>query len=217
MRRGLLLEELVEPELGQVEQAVHRRPVERLALGRPLDLDVRPGIGADDVEVDLRPGVLRVVEVEKGDPVDDPDADRGDPADDRPLHAVGDEGRGEGDVAAGDRGRPRPAVGLEDVAVDGDRPLAEPGQVDDPAERAADEPLDLVGPAADPALGRLALAALGGRPREHRVLGGDPAGALAPEMGRDAVLDRGRAQDLRVADPDPARALGPLLDPEGQA
>ena len=138
-------------------------------------------------------------------------------ADEVPLHAVGDERRGEGDVAAGDRRRPRPAVGLEDVAVDRDRPLAEPGQVDHAAQRAPDEPLDLVGPAADPALDRLALGPLGGRPRQHRVLGGDPAGALAAQVRRDAVVDRRRAQDLGVADPDPARALGPLLDAEREA
>src|SRR5207342_2068846 len=120
----------------------------------------------------------------------------------------------EGDVATGDRRRPGPAVGLDHVAVDRDRPLAELAEIDDAPERPADEPLDLVGPAADPALGRLALAPLGRRPREHRVLGGDPAGPLAPEVRRDAVLDRRRAQDVGVADPDPARALGPLEDAE---
>ena len=113
--------------------------------------------------------------------------------------------------------RARPAVGLEHVAVDGDRPLAEPGQVDDAAQRAPDEPLDLVRPPADPALRGLAVGALGGGPRQHRVLGGDPAGALAAEMRRDAVDDRRRAQDLGVADLDAARALGPLLDAEREA
>ena len=61
---------------------------------------------------------------------------------------------------------------------------------------------------------RLALGPLGRGPRQHRVLGGDPAGALAAEVRRDAVLDRRRAQDLGVAEPDEARALGPLLDAE---
>ena len=43
---------------------VAARPVERPALGRALELDVRAGVGADDVEVDLGARVLAVVEVE---------------------------------------------------------------------------------------------------------------------------------------------------------
>ena len=53
------------PAFGQVEQGVDRRPIERLALGGALQLDVRAGVGADDVEVDLGVGVLGVVEVEQ--------------------------------------------------------------------------------------------------------------------------------------------------------
>src|SRR6185369_16146090 len=45
----------------------------------------------------------------------------------------------------------------------------------------------------------------------------DPAGALAAEMGRDAVGDRRRAQDAGVAEVDDARALGPFLDAELEA
>ena len=37
---------------------------------------------------------------------------------------------------------------------------------------------------------------------------------LPAQVGRHAVLDRGRAEHLRVADADPAGALGPLLDAE---
>ena len=134
-----------------------------------------------------------------------------------PLHPVGDEGRAERHVAARDRRRARAAVRLEDVAVDGDRPLAEPAEVHDATQRAPDEPLDLVGPAADPALGRLAVRALGGGPRQHRVLGRHPARALAAQVRRHAVGDRRGAQDLRVAEPDEARPLGPLLDAELEA
>ena len=49
----------------------------------------------------------------------------------------------ERDVAAGDRRAARAAVGLEHVAVDVDRALAERLEVDDAAQRAADQPLDL--------------------------------------------------------------------------
>ena len=173
-----------------------------------------PAVGADDVEVDLGRGVLGVVEVEVVEPVDDADRHGRDLAHEQALHAERDERRAQRDVAAGDRRRAGPAVGLEDVAVDGDRPLAEPRQVDDAAQRPTDEALDLVRPAADPALRRFAVGALGGRPRQHRVLGRHPAGALAAQVRRDAVGDGRRAQDLGVAEPDEARALGPLLDAE---
>ena len=116
----------------------------------------------------------------------------------------------ERDVAAGDRRGARAAVGLEHVAVDGDRALAEPREVDDAAQRAADQALDLVRPAADAALGRFAVGALGGGARQHRVLGGDPARALAAEMRRDAVGDRRRAQDLGVAHPDAGTSPRPI-------
>jgi hypothetical protein len=53
----------------------------------------------------------------------------------------------------GDRRRAGAAVGLDDVAVELDHLLAEGVEVDDGAQAAADEPLDLVGAAADaPAL-----------------------------------------------------------------
>ena len=73
---GLGGEQALEAGRREVHQALHRRPVERLALGRPLDLDERPGIRADDVEVDVGAGVLAVVEVEERLAVDEPDADR---------------------------------------------------------------------------------------------------------------------------------------------
>ena len=46
--------------------------------------------------------------------------------------------------------------------------------------------------------------------RQHAVLGGDPAAALAAHPARHAVLDRGRADDARVADADEDRSLGEL-------
>ena len=55
-------------------------------------------------------------------------------------------------IRAGDRSGARAAVGLQHVAVDRDRVLAERGQIDGSAQRAADQPRDLVGAPADPAL-----------------------------------------------------------------
>ena len=126
------------------------------------------------------------------------------------AHAEPVQRPGERDVASGDAGSPRPAVGLDDVAVDGDRALAEPAHVDHAAQAATDEALDLVGPSADRAACRLALAALRAGTRQHRVLGGHPAAALAAQPARNAVLDRGGAQHAGVADPNQDRSLGEL-------
>jgi len=81
---------------------------------------------------------------------------------------------------AGDCGGPRPAVGLDDVAVDRDRRLAERPEVGHRAQAAPDEPLDLVGASARAAGADLAALALVRGGRQHRVLGRHPTLALAP-------------------------------------
>src|SRR4029077_17699062 len=98
------------------------------------------------------------------------------------------------------------------LAVHGHAPRAERLEVDRRAERASDEPLDLERAAARTAGDALALAALRRAPREHRVLGGDPAGALAIEEARDAVGQRREAEHDRVAERDARRALRELRD-----
>ena len=110
------------------------------------------------------------------------------------------------DVRARDRRAARPAVGLEDVAVEPERPLPERLHVGDGAEGAADQALDLDRPPLLLAGARLALRALPGRGREHRVLGRQPAAPVADEPARDAVLERRRAEHPRLAERDQRRA-----------
>src|SRR5206468_995765 len=87
-------------------------------------------------------------------------------------------------------------------------PLAELGQRDHRAKRAADQALDLLRPARLLALGGLAVAARVGGPWQHAIFGGDPALALAAKEGRDLVLDACGAQHAGVAEADEARAFG---------
>ena len=90
----------------------------------------------------------------------------------------------ERDVAAGDRRRARAAVGLQHVAIDRDRALAERLQIDHRAQRAADEPLNLQRAPALLAGRRFTPAARVRRARQHAVLGRDPAAAgVAQERG----------------------------------
>ena len=106
------------------------------------------------------------------------------------------------DVAAADRRGARAAVGLEHVAVDGDLHLAQHVEVGDRAQRAADQALDLLRATRRPALLGLALDAVLGGARQHRVLGGDPAPALAAQPRRHTRLDRRGAEHVRAAELD---------------
>src|SRR5947207_15593929 len=92
------------------------------------------------------------------------------------------------DPAAGNRRRARAPVGLEHVAVDDDLTLTELGQIDHGAERAADQPLDLLRSARLLALCCLAIAPGMGGAGEHSIFGGDPALALTPQEGRDLLF-----------------------------
>ena len=85
-----------------------------------------------------------------------PDRDRRHRVHERPAEAHAVERAPRRDVDAGDRGAARAAVGLEDVAVEPQRALAERLEVDHGAQRPADQPLDLDGPALLLARARLA-------------------------------------------------------------
>ena len=120
------------------------------------------------------------------------------------------EGQGQGDAGGVDRGDPRPAVGLDDVAVEDDLPLADGLQVRDGPERPPDEALDLLAPA-----GGIALGPFPGGPflrgaGEHGVFGRDPARARVAEERRDFFLDRRRGDDPGLAHLDEGRAVGEI-------
>ena len=109
---------------------------------------------------------------------------------------------------AGNGGGAGAAVGLDDVAIERDLALAERFEIDDGAQRAADQPLDFLGAARLLAAGRLAPPAGVGGARQHAIFGGDPAAALAAQPAGQVGLDRGGAQHPRVAEADQAAPLG---------
>jgi hypothetical protein len=128
--RALLLDELRDAVIRQIEQRHQRLAAERLGLRRSLHLDVPPAAGFHDVHVDVGAAVVLVGQIEQRFAADNPDAGRGDVVVQwnrlqdvaRPQLLQRQRQRDEG---AGDGRRPRAAVGLNDVAVDPDRPLAE--------------------------------------------------------------------------------------------
>src|SRR5439155_6549543 len=101
-------------------------------------------------------------------------------------------------------------------AVEDDGALAEPGEIGDRAQRAPDQPLNLLSPAA--ALGGTGRTLAGGA-RQHAVLRRHPAPPLAAQPSGGAILDRGGAEHAGPAGGDQGRALGmgnrAALDPEG--
>ena len=101
--------------------------------------------------------------------------------------------------APGNRRRARAAVGLNDVAIDPDRALAEPLELHHRAERSADEPLNFLRAAADLALRRFARRPRRGRARQHAVFGRHPALARVAQKWRNAILDRRGADHFRAA------------------
>src|SRR4030095_10936284 len=103
------------------------------------------------------------------------------------------------DPGPGDGRAARPPVGLENVAVEPERALAEGLEVADRAQGAADETLDLDGPPVGPAAGHGALIPLSCRRREHRVLGSHPAASASVQPARNPLLDRCGAEDECLA------------------
>src|SRR5437588_2049856 len=198
IERALLgLSDLSDPGLGEIEQLVEGAPPEGRLLGGRLHLDELAAPGHDDVHVHLGRRVLGVVEVEHRRARDDPDRrGRNGPGERAPQPEAVERPVG-GDVGPRDRGAPRAAVGLEDVAVDPQRPLAELLEVRHGTKRPADQALDLDGAPALLAARGLALGPVAGRGGQERVLRGQPAPALAVEPARHAVLDRRRAEHLR--------------------
>src|SRR5690606_23922044 len=125
-------------------------------------------------------------------------------------HAATDElrdGIGQGNVAASDRGRTRPAIRLQHIAVECDRALAERFQVDDGAQRTADQALNLEGTPALLAGCSFAAAARMRRARQHSVFRRDPtASGIAQELRNELFHGRG-TQHTCVAELDQDRAL----------
>ena len=149
---GLLgLDDLLDARVGQAEEGGEVLPRKGLSFRSRLDLYELAAVGLDDVHVERGLGIFGVVEVQELPPADDPDADAGDEVPERhlvdlPFIQEFLQRHGQGHAAGGDRGHPGSAVGLDDVAVDDDRPLAQDLQVGHGAERPPDQPLDLLGP-----------------------------------------------------------------------
>ena len=117
------------------------------ALACALQLDERAGLVHDEIHVRLRGAVLGIAQIQTGRIRHQPGADGGKlmhdggfldfPRAQQLIHRAAQRHK-----AARDGGRARAAVGLEHIAVDGDRSFAQIPPVDCLPQRAADEPAD---------------------------------------------------------------------------
>ena len=173
-------------------------------FGAALNFDQLTLAGHHQVQVDLGPAVLGVVEVAQDFAVDDSQGHARDlvqerPTAQHPARVHFDQGIVQSDPRPADGGRARAAIGLQHVAVEPDRAFGHTTQVDHAPQRAADQALDFDRAPIDPPGSIAGLTSVGGG-RKHRVLGRHPTLALADQPARDGVRDRGRAEHDGVAE-----------------
>src|ERR1041384_7033173 len=209
-------EQLFDALFGKFGHLFHLPSGERRRLGSALHLDEFSRAGHDKIHIHVGAAVFIVTEIQKDLAFDNADAHRGDGIFERTggdhtalepaAHRVGQR-----DVGAGDRRRARAAVGLDHVAVDPDGLFAQALQISHRAQTAADQALNLVGAAADPAARRLAADARLRRARQHAVLGGDPALAGVAQKRRHALFELGGTDHLGITPFDHYRAFRSLV------
>src|SRR6516162_1951484 len=134
---------------GELHHLGEEAIVEWRPLGRRLDLDDPARAGQHEIGVSFGLRILGIVEVEHRRPGDDPAGDRGDGVAQRQLRQQPRRhqtlaGLVQRHIAAGHRRRSGAAIGLQHIAIDADLALAEPGQIENRAQAAPDQPLDFL-------------------------------------------------------------------------
>jgi hypothetical protein len=122
------------------------------------------------------------------------------------------EGIENSDKTPGDRCRPRPSIGLDDIAIDPYGALPQHLEIHHRAQRAADQPLDLMRPSANPPTRRLARAPRSRGPRQHRILRGQPALSTVTTKWRYTLFNARRTDHFRIPNLDENRAFGVLIE-----
>src|SRR6516164_6520927 len=143
---ALMPGELGDTRPGEPQHLGEERLVERGTFGGRLDLDDPAGSGKHKIRIGFGLRILGIVEVEHCRPRDDPAGDRGNRV--AQWQTLQEPNRHQvltrlvqRHVAAGDRSGAGAAIRLQDIAIDADLAFAEPGQIDDSAQAAPDQPL----------------------------------------------------------------------------
>src|SRR5712691_1653437 len=183
-RYGSLLadDQLLDALVGEGQHRVQLRPIVWSSFRGRLQLDQASILDHDAVQVGRRLEVLGVIEVQHRRVLDDSAADCGQ------------------------------VLAYRDLAHHSRVLHSLDRHVHSRAQRPAYQALDLMRPAPNATLDRLAGAAIVGRARQHRVLGRDPALAAAPPVGGYSVLNARRDPHARPPHLDQARTLGVHVD-----
>src|SRR5229473_6462006 len=179
-RLSLRPNQLLDSLSSQLQQLIHLFAREWLSLGRALDFDEAAIPGANDVHVHFGARVFVIFQIKQSRSVNDPDADGGNFGEDWRLFdfaflqqpATSDR---ESYIRARDGRGARAAVGLQDVAVERNRAVAEHAAIRNRAQAPADQSLDFVRSPGRPAAANLSLSARMRGTRQHAVLCRDPA------------------------------------------
>ena len=191
--------------LREIEHRIHLLAAEGVPFGSTLHFDKGAAFVHHYVHIGLGIGIFGVVEIEHRGAIEYPHRYRGEMAMQRVLldqflcpemgHCIGQR-----HIGTGDRCGTGAAIGLDHVAVEGNRAFTQRRQIDHCAQGAANQALDLHGASTLFTLRRLAPHAHTGGARQHAVFGGHPALPLALEKARHPLLYRGIAQHFGIAE-----------------
>lgn len=132
-------------------QFQHRRQLvlaERRFFPGPLDLHEPPSAGHHHVHIDVRFGIVNIIEVNNRFAINDSDADRGNAVGQRVLAGIrqvflnGPNRFDQGDKTTGNAGGPSTAICLKNVAIDSNQAFAECLEVGNGPQASADQSLD---------------------------------------------------------------------------
>ena len=200
------MDQFADPFFGEAKHLEEFIFAERGPFCGALHLNNFSGFGHYKVGINFSGGVLEIAEIENRNAFVNADADGGEAFGHRILfneaffHQAFD-GQSERNIRAGDGGGAGPAVGLNDVAVEIDLASAQFLKIDDGAQRASDEALNLHGASADFALRGLAFGAVLRGRREHAVFCGHPStgNILEAHPAGYTFFHAGGADDAGVA------------------
>ena len=144
----LQIGQLIAAMRGEIEQLVELSARERCTFRRCLYLNKLAASGHDEIHVNIGGGILGVLKVESWIAINDAHAHGRDDIDHRirGQSAISNKRRkceAECDPATADRCTSRAAISVDHVAVDGDHALAQCVEIDDCAQAATDQSLDL--------------------------------------------------------------------------
>ncbi len=166
-RFALPLDNLADSSCSHLQEGVELAPAEGGFLATSLHLDDGPRPGHHQVEIDIRVAILDIRQIQQDCTLQQPHADRGHAVAHhlarvwRRLRCIRRGGRprrgqvsfpqsiDQGHECPVDRRCPRPAVGLQHVAIDPQGSLTQPIKIDHRAEASANQPLDLHAPPVD--------------------------------------------------------------------